>query len=266
MIFLRLDTLSVDLIKNKLRTKFIGKEIKYFEEIGSTNDIAKELARKGASEGILVIAERQIGGRGRRGRAWHSPSGGIWFSLLLRPKLTPQEVPKLTFVAAIAVARVIRSLDLNAEIKWPNDILIDCKKKICGILCETEIDLGYVVVGIGVNANFNKEYLPEELQETATTLKSELNENISRNHFVALLLNEFEDFYVTFLEKGFSPILDAWKELSCILGENVIVYQDHTKYFGKAIDVDQSGALVLKLKNGSITKIFSGDVSIRRQK
>ena len=133
-----LDTLSVDLIQNKLRTKFIGQEIKYFEEIGSTNDIAKELARKGASEGLLVIAERQIGGRGRRGRSWHSPSGGIWLSLILRPKLVPQEVPKLTFVAAIAVASVIRSLDLNAEIKWPNDILIDCKKKVCGILCETE--------------------------------------------------------------------------------------------------------------------------------
>jgi len=263
---LSLDTLSVDLIKANLRTKFIGKEIKYFEEIGSTNDIAKELARKGASEGLLVISERQTGGRGRRGRSWHSPSGGIWLSLILRPKLVPQEVPKLTFVAAIAVARVIRSLDLNAEIKWPNDILIDCKKKICGILCETEVNLGYVVVGIGVNANFNKEYLPEELQETATTLKSELNKNISRNHFVAHLLNEFEDFYLTFLEKGFSPIIDVWKKFSCILGENVLVYQDDTKFFGKAIDIDQSGALILKLKNGSLTKIFSGDVSIRRQK
>ena len=132
-----LDTLSVDQIKNKLRTKFIGKEINYFEEIGSTNDIAKELARKGASEGLLVIAERQIGGRGRRGRVWHSPSGGIWLSLVLRPKLHSHDVPKLTFVAAIAVAKVIRSLNLNAEIKWPNDILIDCKTKICGILCET---------------------------------------------------------------------------------------------------------------------------------
>jgi len=126
--------------------------------------------------------------------------------------------------------------------------------------------LGYVVVGIGVNANFNKEYLPEELQKTATTLKNELNKKISRNHFVAHLLNEFEDFYLTFIEKGFSPILEEWKKFSCILGEKVLVYQDDTKFFGKAIDVDQSGALILKLDNGSITKIFSGDVSIRRQK
>jgi len=260
------DSLSADLIKDKLRTKFIGREIKYFEEVGSTNDIAKKMARQGASEGLLIIAERQTGGRGRRGRSWHSPSGGIWFSLILRPKLVPQETPKLTFVAAIAVARVIRSLGLNAEIKWPNDILIDCKKKICGILCETEVNLGHVIVGIGVNANFDKEYLPEDLQETATTLKSELHKNISRNHFVAHLLNEFEDFYLTFLQKGFSPILDVWKEFSCILGENVLVYQDDTKFFGKAINVDQSGALILKLNNGSTTKIFSGDVSIRRQK
>jgi BirA family biotin operon repressor/biotin-[acetyl-CoA-carboxylase] ligase len=260
------DFLSPDVIKNKLRTKFIGKEIRYFDETGSTNDIAKELARKDASEGLLVLAETQTSGRGRLGRIWQSPPGGIWLSLMLRPKLTPQEAPKLTFVGAIAVATAIRNLGLDAKIKWPNDVLVN-SRKICGILTEMEAEmdvLHYVVVGIGINANFDRNNLPEDIQQTATTLKSELNSTISRNAFISQLLNEFEQSYLLFLEKGFPPILNEWKKLSCILGEAVHVYIGDKIIDGTAIDVDQSGALMLKLDNGSIEKIFSGDVSVRR--
>ncbi|WP_287585459.1 biotin--[acetyl-CoA-carboxylase] ligase [Candidatus Borrarchaeum sp.] len=263
------DFLSPDIIKDRLRTEFIGREIRYFDETGSTNDIAKELARKGALEGLLVLAETQTSGRGRLGRVWQSPPGGIWLSLILRPRLAPQEAPKLTFIGAIAVATAIRNLGLDAKIKWPNDVLVS-NRKICGILTEMESEtdvLHYVVVGIGINANFNKDKLPAEIQKTATTLKSELKESVNRNEFITCLLNEFERSYLVFLEKGFSPILEEWKELSCILNEDVRVYMDNRIIDGKAIDVDQaSGALILKLDNGSFEKIFSGDVSIRRQK
>ncbi len=267
MIKLTQDFLSSDAIKNKLRTKFIGREIRYLDEAESTNDIAKELARKGAPDGLLVLAETQTRGRGRLGRVWQSPPGGIWLSLILRPKLPPQEAPKLTFVAATAVATVIRSLDLDAKIKWPNDILIN-DKKVCGILTEMEGEtdvLHHVVVGIGINANFNKDNLPKDIQKTATTLKSELNTTISRTEFITHLLNEFEHSYLLFLKNGFSPILAEWKEFSCILGENVRVYLGDKIIDGKAIDVDQSGALILKLNNGSTERVFSGDVSLRRR-
>ncbi|MFX1521484.1 MAG: biotin--[acetyl-CoA-carboxylase] ligase [Promethearchaeota archaeon] len=262
-----LDFLSSDSIKKGLRTKFIGSEIQYFDVTGSTNDIAKELARKGASEGLLVLAETQASGRGRLGRIWQSPPGGIWLSLMLRPKLVPQEAPKLTFVGAIAVAAAIQNLGLDAKLKWPNDVLVS-NRKICGILTEMEAEmdvLHYVVMGIGINANFDRNSLPEDIQQTATTLKSELNSTISRNEFISHLLNEFEQSYLLFLEKGFPPILEEWKKLSCILGEDVLVYMDDKIIDGTAIDVDQSGALMLKLDNGSIKKIFSGDVSIRKR-
>jgi len=262
------DFLSPNTIKNGLHTKFIGSEIRYFDEAGSTNDIAKELARKGASEGLLVLAETQTSGRGRLGRVWQSPPGGIWLSLMLRPKLTPQEAPKLTFIGAIAVAFCIRNLGLDAKIKWPNDVLVN-NRKVCGILTEMEAEidvLHYVVVGIGINTNFKKDKLPIDIQKTATTLKSELKESVNRNEFIACLLNEFERAYLVFLKKGFSPILEEWKELSCILNEDVRVYMDDKIIDGKAIDVDQaSGALILKLDNGSIEKILSGDVSVRRR-
>jgi BirA family biotin operon repressor/biotin-[acetyl-CoA-carboxylase] ligase len=262
------DFLSPDIIKEFLHTKFSGREIKYFDETSSTNDIAKELARKGAPEGVLVLAETQTSGRGRLGRIWQSPPGGIWLSLILRPKLAPQDAAKLTFIGAIAVATAIRNLGLDAKIKWPNDVLVN-SRKVCGILTEMEAEmdvLHYVVVGIGINANFDRNSLPEDIQQTATTLKSELNRTISRNEFISQLLNEFELSYLLFLKKGFPPILDEWKKLSCILGEAVHVYMDDKIIDGTVIDVDQaSGALILKLDNGSIEKVFSGDVSVRRR-
>jgi len=185
-------------IKNKLQTDFIGQEIYHFPEVTSTNDVAKELAIKGAKEGTIVVAETQSRGRGRQGRKWVSPEGGIWFSLILRPKVDPEDALKLTLMTAAVVAKVISDMfRLKAEVKWPNDIVIN-KKKVCGILTETRTKgdiVDFVVIGVGINANINLDSFPKHLRKSLTSLREELKEDINRKRFLCALLEELEQCY-----------------------------------------------------------------------
>ena len=185
-------------MKNKLQTDFIGQEIYHFTEVTSTNDVAKELAIKGAKEGTIVIAESQSCGKGRLGRKWVSPEGGIWFSIILRPKVDPEDALKLTLMAAAVVAKVINDMfKLKAEIKWPNDIIID-GKKLCGILTEMTTKGGkvdFVVVGVGINGNINLDSFPKRLRKFLTSLKEELKEDIDRERLLCALLEELEQRY-----------------------------------------------------------------------
>ncbi|MEN6291910.1 MAG: biotin--[acetyl-CoA-carboxylase] ligase [Methanobacterium sp.] len=188
-------------LKDKLSTDYIGKEIHYFREVDSTNEVAKKLAREGAPEGTIVIAESQRRGKGRRGKKWISPLGGAWLSIILRPNTLPINAPQLTFIAGVAAAQTIKEeYGLDAGIKWPNDVLID-DKKVCGVLTEisTEIDtIDYIVTGIGIDANIDVNLLPSELQDTTTSLKSELNQDISRMILVQKFLGNFEAMYDEF--------------------------------------------------------------------
>ncbi|MEM2676119.1 MAG: biotin--[acetyl-CoA-carboxylase] ligase, partial [Candidatus Bathyarchaeia archaeon] len=185
-------TIKVEKVQESLKTKFFGKYIFFSHEVNSTNDWAKELAELGAPEGTVAIAETQTAGRGRIGRKWHSPKGGLWFSITLKPNLKPSETVKLVFLAGLAVAETLRELcGLKAETKWPNDVLVD-GRKVCGILSEMKTvgeKVDYVVVGVGINANINVEKeLPPELRETATSLKAMLGKEISmENLFKGLL-------------------------------------------------------------------------------
>jgi len=185
-------------IKNELQTDFIGQEIRYFTEVTSTNDVAKELAIKGAKEGTIVIAETQSRGRGRQGRKWVSPAGGIWFSLILRPKTYPEDALKLTLMTAAVVAKVVSDMfRLKAEVKWPNDIVIN-GKKVCGILTETRTKgdiVDFVVIGVGINANINLDSFPKHLRKSLTSLRKELKEDINRKRFLCALLEELEQCY-----------------------------------------------------------------------
>ena len=185
-------------IKDELQTDFIGQEIYSFTEVTSTNDMAKELAIKGAKEGTMVIAETQSRGRGRLGRKWVSPEGGIWFSLILRPKVDPEDALKLTLMAAAVVAKVISDMfKLEAEVKWPNDVIIN-GKKVCGILTEMSTKGGlvdFVVIGVGINANIDLDSFPKHLRKFLTSLKEELRENIDRKRFLCALLEKFEQCY-----------------------------------------------------------------------
>jgi biotin-[acetyl-CoA-carboxylase] ligase BirA-like protein len=250
-------------IKEGLKTEFIGQEIHHFAEVTSTNDVAKEMARKGAEEGTVVISEKQTLGRGRLGRVWASPQGGIWFSIVLRPRVTPKEASKLTFVAAVAVARAIREMfELDVEIKWPNDVLIG-GKKVCGILTETSTTgevVDFVVVGIGINANVSLDSFPEGFRNSVTSLMKERMQEIKREEFLRALLEEMERYYMILLRKDFDLILEEWRKLASFLGQHVEVTSFDQKIRGRAVDVDSDGSLIVKLTDGRVKKVMTGDV------
>jgi len=262
-------TIKVDKLQEGLKTKLFGKYIFFSREVDSTNNWAKELAELGALEGTAAIAETQTAGRGRLGRKWHSPKGGLWLSLILKPNLKPSETVKLVFLTSLAVAETLRELyGLKAETKWPNDVLVD-GRKVCGILCETKTvgeKVEYAVLGIGVNANFNvdKEF-PQELRETATSLENILGRKVALEELFKALLEKMEWLYQVFLKEGFTPILKKWKGYASFLGFEVEVFigGEDEKLEGTALDVDIDGALILRLKDGSVKRVFVGDLSLK---
>jgi len=258
--------LSLEKIRNGLETRFMGQRIFYFEEAASTNDLAKELAGKGFEEGTLVVAETQTHGRGRLGRRWISPRGGIWFSVILRPAVGSKDAPKIVFMAAVAIAKTIRKmLRLTAKTKWPNDVLIH-NKKVCGLLAETSIsedNINFVVLGIGINANVDTNAFPKELTGSLTSLKKESKREVPREEFLQALLKEMEHYYNEFTRGRFARILEEWKSLTDMMGKDVEVVSLDERFEGKAIDVDQDGALIVKLEDESVKRVFSADASIR---
>jgi BirA family biotin operon repressor/biotin-[acetyl-CoA-carboxylase] ligase len=262
--------IKVGQLQDGLRTKHLGRSILFSCEVGSTNEWAKELAMYGAQEGTVVIAEAQTRGRGRLGREWFSPNGGLWFSLILRPKLRPAEAVKLTFVAGLAVAKVLHEMfGLKVETKWPNDVLVN-GKKICGILTEMNTigeTINFVVVGVGVNANFDVEKIfPEELTRVATSLENELRRKVRLEELFRCLLEKLENLYELFVKEGFNPILEEWKGYAGFLGRQVEVTNPTEKLSGLALNVDHDGALVIRLKDERIRRVFVGDVSLQTSK
>jgi len=259
--------LDLNRLQTGLQTKVLGRIIFLSKEVGSTNEWAKELARLGASEGTVAIAETQTHGRGRTGRKWISPRGGLWFSVILRPKLSPQDTTKLTFVASLAVVEVLHKLyRLSAETKWPNDVIVN-GRKICGILSEMATsgrDVSFVVVGIGVDVNFNVErFFPASFRPFATSVQDELGRKVSLEELFRTLLEKLEGIYGLLTGKGFCPVLEEWKRYAGFLGHEVEVSDHDGKICGLAFDVDQEGALVLRLEDGTLKHVLAGDVSLR---
>ncbi len=265
----RIEPVRLEKIKEELQTKLIGKTIHYFSEVASTNDLAKEMAAIGAKDGTVIIADAQTSGKGRLGRKWASPRGGIWLSTILRPKLSAKEIPRLTLMTSLAVAKTISQLfNLKTEVKWPNDVLIDAKK-VCGILTEASTRgriTNFVVVGIGINADIELDSLPKQVRENATSLKHELKREIDREQILRVLLQKMEDYYVMLAEGKFNPILKEWKSLCGFLDSYVEVTSWEEKIEGWAIDVDENGALIIRLRDGTLRKVLSGDVSLARGK
>jgi len=249
-------------LKDTLDTNYIGKEIHYFREVNSTNEVAKKLAREGAPEGTIVIAESQSMGKGRRGKKWISPLGGAWMSIVLRPNTLPVKAPQLTFIAGVAAAQTIKDeYGLEVGIKWPNDVLIQ-NKKVCGILTEinTEKDaIDYIITGIGIDANIDMNLLPPELRETTTSIKSELDRDISRMILVQKFLGNFEIMYDEFNKGDFRHILNKWREFSKTIGSKVEIRKGTEIVKGEAVGVNNKGALILELKDGTLRKIISGE-------
>ncbi|HWI54103.1 MAG TPA: biotin--[acetyl-CoA-carboxylase] ligase [Desulfobacteria bacterium] len=255
-------------LKDLLTGDIIGRNIVYHEVVDSTNVIARAMALKGSEEGTVIIAEEQTAGKGRMGRSWFSPAGqGLWFSIILRPQICPADAPKLTLVAAVAVAKTLREVGIQAGIKWPNDILIQ-GRKLAGILTEmnAEIDrVHYLVVGIGINVNLGEDVIPDELASIATSMEEYTKNGVSRIRVLASLLNNFDSLYREFTEGGFRKILDAWKEMSVTLNRHVRVHTIGSTDEGVAFDIDEEGALILMKEDGSMKRILAGEVSLRDQ-
>lgn len=261
------DELLPEEIAYGLKTQIMGQRIIYERATPSTQALAKALTSQGTAEGTIVVAETQSGGRGRVGRPWSSPHGGIYFSIILRPDINPGEALRLPLLAGIAVAHAIkREINLEPRLKWPNDVLID-SKKVGGILTEmsAEMDrLDWVIIGIGLNVNTPHDSFPQEVEESAISLMEAAGREIPRVKLLQAILTEFESLYGSLAESGFEPLRQTWKDLSDTIGAKVVVTLPTGQVKGMAIDIDSDGALLLEKGNGDIERIVGGVVRLRK--
>ncbi len=253
-------------LQKGLKTDIFGKrEIHYFPETDSTNTRGEELAAAGSPEGTLIIAEKQTAGRGRSGRSWYSGSrGGLYFSLILRPELTPSQVQGITLMAAVAAFEALISIyhNLPILIKWPNDILIN-GKKTAGILTtmeSRESEVSHIVVGLGINVNTDTGSLPGEIRDIATSLSHESEKKHSRVEVLRAFLESFEKKYRLFREGRFSVILDEWIKYSGLSGKRVEMIIKGKKIKGTVTGIDKNGYLQVRSSNGIQYDVISGEI------
>jgi len=235
----------------------------YRESIGSTNDLAKQLAAEGAPEGTLVLAEEQTVGRGRRGRAWRSPAGAnLLFTVLLRPAVRPDRVFALTMILVLAAMEALKRLTgLATRIKWPNDLYAG-RKKLAGILTEFSVrgrDVEWVVLGLGLNVS----WYPEALSAQATSILEETGTLLSRNRLLVETLREFEGSYREILAGNIDPFHEKWNEACFVLGKEVVIDSEKERLAGKAVRIERSGTLLIETDEGDIRRVVAGDVSLR---
>jgi len=248
-----------DEILSGLKTTLFGKNIIYYEEANSSNDIAKKTALT-AEEGTIVVVEQQTSGRGRLGRQWASPKGGVWFSIILKPRIALAKASRLTLTFGLSVVKTIRMLGIDAKIKWPNDVVID-GKKVSGILTEVEAEIDavdYVVIGIGINVNMSLKDIPESLRENSTTLRDETGKTIDRIDFLQKLLYEMEQDYIRFSTQPFSEIVTDIIALSDTIGKEVTVTMPNRIVSGTVIGISKAGALVLRRNDDVVEEIIAG--------
>ena len=230
-------------------------KIQYFPEVSSTMDTAKDLARKNCADFTVVIAGRQTQGRGRLNRTWLSDDGGLYFTMVLRPDIPVPWSFRVNFLASVTLAQVIREmLQIEAQVKWPNDILVD-EKKICGMLSELEAEADrvfFISIGIGINVNND----PSGAEPGASSLKKIAGREISRKDLLARFLEVFADRLKT---ADFEGVIAEWKQYAVTLGRDVKIVTHLEESEGLAVDVDENGALVLELGDGSRKKIVYGD-------
>jgi BirA family transcriptional regulator, biotin operon repressor / biotin---[acetyl-CoA-carboxylase] ligase len=231
------------------------------ESVGSTNDEAKELARAGAAEGTIVCGLQQTAGRGRRGRSWSSPPGNLYTSIILRPACTPEDAAQLAFVAALGVgealleqAPALRSITY----KWPNDVLAG-GRKIAGILLESETgengNLAFLIVGVGINLAS----APPDAEFPATSLVGEGMPAPTPEAALAAFVRHFDRWVRRWREEGFGPVREVWRAGAFVLGEPIHVRLENATLYGRFIDIDQRGALLLEV-GGERRRISAGDV------
>lgn len=262
------DKLTAEVVQPLLTTVVLGCPYYYLAETDSTNNRAKHLARGGAPEGAVVLAERQTGGRGRLGRAWHSPGGGLWFSVILRPDLPPARAPEATFVAAVAAVDALQAFPgLRVGIKWPND-LVAGGRKLGGILTELAAEaekLEWLVIGIGLNVNLSRDAFPPALREVSTSVAALVGHPVDRACLLARIIGALETWYQTWLAEGFAPVISAWRERQVCLGRPVCVRTGRgEEWRGQALSVDDQGALLVEREPGVVKRVICGDVLLTK--
>ncbi|SMC23587.1 BirA family transcriptional regulator, biotin operon repressor / biotin-[acetyl-CoA-carboxylase] ligase [Desulfacinum hydrothermale DSM 13146] len=268
------DLLSRQELAPRLTTRWLGHHLEHHQSVGSTNERAMELARAGAPNGTVVGAEAQTQGRGRLQRSWSSPMGkGIYVSLVLRPELPPRRGPEMTLLAALALAESIRDAwNLDARIKWPNDLLLS-DRKAAGILTEMQSEserIQFLVVGTGINVFQTREDLGGDLLYPATSLALELDAamsgayarppHLTRAKVLAGYLNRLETLYEGWVQEGLAPYLKRLKERSAVLGRYVRVQTGETTVVGRVTDIAPDGALVLEENRGGQRALYVGDI------
>ena len=255
-------------ISKDLDTTWAGKNLYVFDEVKSTNTVAKFLAMNGAENGTVVISEKQTDAKGRSGKAWASPIGGIWLSLIVKPNVDYSKLPMITIGTGVAVAKAIERTGItSAEIKWPNDIIIH-DKKVCGILTEavtTFNTIDSVIIGVGIDANIDIDDFPEELQDGTTTLADELGRKEDENVLIRLFLEEFEKIAETFNEGDYESILKDWRKRSYSVGKIVEVREPFNKNFDAyVVGIGREGALIVEKIDGTLEKVISGECIIKK--
>jgi BirA family biotin operon repressor/biotin-[acetyl-CoA-carboxylase] ligase len=258
---------AIEDLKSPLATR-----VELHDEIGSTQERARELAREGASHGTLVVSKVQSGGRGRLGRRWGSPAGGLWMSIVLRPGVSTRVAARTTQTAAVAAAKALKGSGAEARIKWPNDLLVHGRKKICGILAESSVEsvpmaakrvgpgaeraVDFIILGVGLNANLDPQDLGVPDREV-TTLRSELGRDVDLVELLESLLSHLDAELGRM--KDFGPILDDWRALNCTLGGRVRARRFGEVLEGVALDLGPEGELILETTDG-VVELFEGEI------
>ncbi len=249
-------------IKSRIKG-IIGREIYFYDKVGSTNTIAAGLAEKGAAEGVVVLADSQEKGKGRLGRTWVSPPGvNIYMSIITRPAIGPKHVTLLTIIAAVGCTIALRRITgINVTIKWPNDLMVS-DKKIGGILTELKTDphhIIFTIMGIGINVNIDA--FPDDVKKIATSVKNEIGILFPRVVIITEVLNEIDNWYRILHEKGRKTLLSEWQKLTSTLGKEVKVIVGKETFTGLAEGIDNEGMLILRLPTGERKRISSGDLT-----
>lgn len=260
------DLVTPEQILPKLNTKQLGRNIDYYTSCTSTQIIAADKARQGASHGTVIISEEQTAGKGRLERSWDSTANkGIWMSVIIRPTISPEFAAQFTLVSAVAITQAIQEVtNLTPQIKWPNDILIN-GKKVTGILTELQADMDIVhsiIIGIGVNVNQELSAFDESIQNIATSLKMENGEEVDRSLLVAKILYYLEKYGDLYVEKGFEPIKILWESHNCTIGKRIRATMLRETLEGVALGITKDGILELRLDSGEIRGIYSADIHL----
>lgn len=256
--------LDIEKVRRQLTPRRLGAKLHYFAELDSTNTRAREFAEAGAPEGEIIIADAQTHGRGRLGRRWESPARlNLYFSIILRPTLAPVHAAQITLMAAVALAETLDSfITPSAEIKWPNDIVVG-GRKLAGVLTEAACAgdaIEQVILGIGINVNYRRDEMPEEIRARATSLADLSGGFVERENVLARLIHALDRCYGVLEQSGFDALRPRWEARFALRGKLVRVEHLDQLIVGRARGIERDGALVLEDERGALHSVYAGDV------